>query len=356
MSSPHDTPSLTLRNLPMAARLTLAVFLIAAGLGYFAGLVQMHFAHASGGNLLPTSTETVEIYHGPLQQAAPMSKLEKLLVTREGQFNGAGTMRPAFFEKSGGWKTEIKERGEETVRKEREGEIEILLHWLHNGADRKAFEGKIDDKDTGEYPLPEALAKLPLTAEFKVEKDGKPVVLLRELLNKRCVECHSPDAGHPNKGNAPKYPLENYEQIVKYTKVEPKASGLSLEKLAMTTHAHWLSFAMLFVLTGLIFSLTSYPTLVRCFIAPLPLLAQMIDISFWWLARYDPIFGYGILVTGGIVAISLCVQVLGSLFNLFGGKGKLVLLILMVAVGAGGGLAWVKAVQPYLEQKAAAKG
>ena len=44
-------------------------------------------------------------------------------------------------------------------------------------------------------------------------------------------------------------------------------------------------------------------------IAPLPLLAQVADISCWWLARLEgPIgeqFAQAILVTGGIVGLSL---------------------------------------------------
>src|SRR5262249_26134504 len=159
-----------------------------------------------------------------LDKTAPICKLEKVITTTSGPFTGSGTMRPAFFERSGGWKTDIKERGEEKVRKERETEVEVILHWLRNGADRKAYEAKRDGKDLGEYLLPDNLAKLPIADEFKAENDkGKPVVLLRELFNKRCAECHSPDAGHPDKGNAPNYPLESYDQIAKYAKVQPKA-------------------------------------------------------------------------------------------------------------------------------------
>jgi hypothetical protein len=354
MSSPHDTASFTLRNLPLPARLVLAAFVISVGFGYFAGLVQMHFTHAKAGKLLPTPDETVETYHGPLDKSTPISKLEKLIVTAEGPFTGSGTMRPAFFEKSGGWKTEIKERGEATVRKERETEIEVIRDWLRNGADRKAYEAKPDGKEVGEYVLPEHLAKLPLADEFKGENAaGQPVVLLRELFNKRCAECHSPDAGHPAKGNAPNYPLENYDQIAKYAKVQPKATGMSLEKLAMTTHAHWLSFAVLFMLTGLIFSFTSYPRKLRTIVAPLTLVVQMIDIACWWLARWDPFFGYMIPLTGGIVALSLGMQILGSLFNMFGNKGRLVLLLMMLVAVVAAGWVWISVVEPHLEQKAA---
>ena len=48
---PTAPERLTLRALPLAARLVLAVFLIAVGLGYGSALVQLHFQHASPGQL-----------------------------------------------------------------------------------------------------------------------------------------------------------------------------------------------------------------------------------------------------------------------------------------------------------------
>lgn len=352
MSSSHDTPSLTLRNLPLAARLTLALFLISAGLGYFAGLVQLHFTHAKGGSALPGLKETVETYHGPLDDAAPISRLEKLLVTQGGPFSGTGTMRPAFFERSGDWEEKRKEKGEEQLRKEREAEVEAVLYWIRNGASKEAYDAKLGDEPIGKLVLPPELSQLPMSSDYSEMDNGRRVVYLRRLIQDRCATCHMPESKNPGSGHASSYPLQDYEQIAKYTKVQPRTSALSLEKLAMTTHAHWLSFAMLFLLTGLIFSFTSYPKGLRCFFGPLTLLVQMIDISCWWLARFHPFFGYAIPVTGAIVGASLAIQILGSLFNMFGTKGRLVLLVLIFVGWAIGGWIWIGGVEPYLQQKA----
>jgi oxygen-independent coproporphyrinogen-3 oxidase len=53
----------TLRTLPLAVRLVLAVFLLSVGAGYCAGLVQLHFQHASPGKLLPGADDAVRAYH-----------------------------------------------------------------------------------------------------------------------------------------------------------------------------------------------------------------------------------------------------------------------------------------------------
>src|SRR3954447_11533419 len=92
-----------LRGLPLPIRLTLGMFMIAAGVGYLTGLIQLHFAHASPGNLLPTGEDVVKVYHG--QTGAKMTHLERVLEAPENlPFNGTGSMRKAFLEKSDDWK------------------------------------------------------------------------------------------------------------------------------------------------------------------------------------------------------------------------------------------------------------
>jgi hypothetical protein len=126
---------------------------------------------------------------------------------------------------------------------------------------------------------------------------------------------------------------------------------MSEKKLAQTTHVHLLGFGMLYGLTGLIFSFTSYPLILRILIAPLPLLVQVVDISFWWLARYDPVFAHMIPLTGALVAAGLFVHIVGSLFNMFGLAGKAVVLAILLAGAGGGYFLYQEVVAPKLEQE-----
>ncbi len=153
--------------------------------------------------------------------------------------------------------------------------------------------------------------------------------------------------GNSADGQAAKIPLDDYEKLAKFTKVQ-SSSAMSLNSLALTTHVHLLGFGMLFCLTGLVFSLTSYPQAVRCLIAPLALLAQVADIGCWWLGRLDPLYAQTIMVTGGIVAVSLVIQIVGSLFNMFGTTGKVVVFFLLLAVTGGGYVVTEKYVLPQL--------
>ncbi len=332
---------LTLRDLPLAARLVLAVFLMSVGLGYFSAMVQLHFQHASKGELMPTVDDVVRHFHGGTGQL-PASKLQLLVEnTAPGQtFNGSGSMVAAFFKKSETWDDDIKARPEAEVRAEREGERLALLAWIRDGA-KKA------NHDADSHPLPPEAAKI----TPKYLNDDK-TAKVKSILVDRCANCHSKDA------EVEKFPLSTYEEIAKYTKVEANPGRIGEIKLAQSTHAHLLSFAMLFTLTGLVIAFSSYPAWLRGTLAPIVLIAQMADVSCWWLARLEGdtgvMFAKAIMVTGGIVGLGLMLQILLGLFDLFGAVGRLVLVLLCLLVGVEAFALKTRVIDPWMadEQKA----
>lgn len=344
-----------LRRLPLPARVVIAVFLIAVGLGYFSALVQLHLQHsARDGSPLPGTERVVEIFAGVRKHdpnaPPPVSRLERLVMgPREGApWNGSGSMAPAFFERDDGtYRAILRDEPEQKAKldAERDGERLSVQAWIRlPEADRKVL------FDADRMPRP-ATAKL-LTEDFL----SGEAVKIRSLMTERCARCHSTDGEQAN------YPLETYEQIAKYLEVpseEPDARGwvrtgtqMSVEKLAQSTHAHLLSFAMLFGITGFLFALTSYPVVVRLGLAPAVLIAQVLDISCWWLARvpeHGPYFAMAIPITGGIVGLGLCLQILGTLFDLFGRGGRLILIALLLLAAGGMGVLYSQAIAPALD-------
>lgn len=345
---------LTLRNLQMATRVLTAVFLASVGFGYFSALVQLHFnGGAKAGEFLPDGQDVVDHYHGK----PPMSQLERLVVADEHRtFNGSGTMKPAFFTKSARWPQTVQARAdknktdlataEKELRKEREIEIDSIVLWIREGS-------QLDTYD--KQPLPESMVKrtkdYPNTKFFPEDADGKIVANVKEIINVRCARCHYEGA----RGAEGELDLKDFAVVKDYATqpAEGTGAGMSLQKLAQSTHVHLLGFSMLYGLTGFIFSLTSYPSWMRVLFAPWPLIAQLADISCWWLARVDPIYAQAIRVTGGLVAIGLAVQILGSLFDLFDKKGKVVILLLVVLAAAGGGYVQQKVIGPHLASERA---
>jgi hypothetical protein len=312
-----NSHAFTLRDLPGPTRGVIGVFLVAIGCGYFAGLVQLHHQHAAPGQLLPGFEEAKQVYSGG-DKAEPKSKIQHLLEADETKpFNGQGTMKPAFTTKSERkWAENLAKMPEAEQKKllqEREGDRLALIDWLKHGAKKEAY-------DADEFAL---TAPLVLSDEFvSGDKDAEgqaTKVKLASIITERCVRCHMENGADKN---AEKFPLDEWPKLAPYLKAVEAPGPMEIKKLAQTTHVHLIGFTMMFFLTGLIFSLTSYPGWVRAILAPWPMFFQVIDISCWWLGRYEPLAAQAIIVTGGLVAIGLAIHILGGLLDLTGIVGK----------------------------------
>jgi hypothetical protein len=343
--TPPAAQRFTLRDLPLPARLVLSAFLISVGIGYCSAMVQLHFQQSSrNGGHLPTKENVIETFHGKKDLT---SQLVKLISGPEtGNPDKGDNMTPAFFKSDGGeFKRAItkEKRPESEVHAEREGERAAVLAWIKDGVKKEYYTADA-------FPLPADLKDKPLTEKYSAGGKAK----IHSILTDRCARCHDAQNGM---GNAANFPLDTYEAVAKYAKVS--RGFMSIEKLTQSTHAHLLSFAVLFCLTGLIFAFTSYPALIRGVVGPLVLVAQVADVSCWWLARIEgPVgeqFAVAILVTGGVVGVGLAVQIVGGLFNMYGTMGgKLVLILLAAAAVFGGYVLYDKVVAPHLAEEAAA--
>jgi len=327
-----------LRKLSLPARLTIAVFLISVGVGYISALVQLHFQHAGPGKLLPEPEDAKIVFHGK----SDVSQMERLLTDAEHKpFNGQGSMRAAFTKKSAGWDRDIKKRAaknggdmvkaDKELRDERLGEIAALLLFIR---------GKCKEEEWGMGMQLPADFKHPIAEKFVDDRGDKKFVKVAEIVDVRCTRCHTAGAA-----GAGQFPIDSLDEFREYCQIF-NGGGMSIEKLAQSSHVHLLGFAMLYGLTGILFSLTNYPWLVRLVIAPLPLLAQVVDISFWWLARIDPIFAQGIVFSGGIVALGLMLHIILTLLHLFGILGRVILVLIAGAIGA----AFYWKLFPYVQQ------
>jgi hypothetical protein len=270
-------------------------------------------------------------------------------------------MRAAFFQQSAGWDQSLRKLGrklegerkakqdpaevEKELRKEREVEILGLLKWIRTGAKQTEFDA--DEICLTVDELPASLRDLSLSNPcVESAQNGDHTVRIKTVVKRRCARCHT-STGDSSAADAP---LNTFEEVHTYLQPE-RRGGMGLARLAQTTHVHLLGFAMLYGLTGLLFALTSYPWALRLVVAPLPLVAQMIDIGCWWLARLDPAYAQLIAITGGVVATGLGLHVVLTTFNLFGRFGKGVLALLLIAGACGGYVLVDSVIKPYLNQE-----
>ncbi len=356
----HSEPfRLKLRQLPLPVKLVLSVFLLAVGLGYFSAMVQLHMQHSDrDGSPLPTPDAVIPRFSKfqKFDGKFPVSKIESLITGDKYSGWGKSNMTQAFFNKSAGWDKDVKKHGQAKLEIEREGERLAIVKWINSpGEVRK----KSYDED--KFPVPEELKTQVITEDF-FDAEAK-AFKVKSILDERCMRCH----------NEQKPNFENYGQLEPLITAPPpekfqsggqewvrSSKTVSLEGLTQSTHAHLLSFAVLFALTGLIFAFSSYPNWLRCTLGPIVLIAQVADISCWWLARldlpYGPMFALAIMGTGAVVGLGLALQIVLSLLNLYGTKGQAVLVVLFLIGAAGFGVLYTQAIQPGLEAQKAAAG
>src|SRR5262249_22615916 len=158
------------------------------------------------GALLPGPEEVERVYSGK----KPVSQVERLLESTEGNLNGEGTMRPAFTDQSRDWQEVTRDRTPEGLRHltaEREGERLALLSWVRAGAPR-------GDYDADDHALGPELQGQEITPDFLVPATppGTPAgaqrVRIRTLIARRCVDCHSANG---RRELARLVPLDSYE-------------------------------------------------------------------------------------------------------------------------------------------------
>lgn len=350
--------SYNLRDLPLPVKVVVSVFLMAVGAGYTSAMVQLHMKDSRSGKPMPTVEDVVRKYTGKKRYdpnaPPPVSKFVQLVgAPRSAPWGANSSMVPAFFEKDNGEWDEAAANATELPRltAEREGERAAAEAWGRADADarKSAYEkNAFAPKD----------APAAVTLKFK-NPDG--TVKIKDVIDARCARCHKKGGSYSSA------PLSSYAEIEKYLKApeakKPKEGStwvdaetpISIESLTQSTHAHLLSFAVLFSLTGLAFACTTYPTGMRCVLGPWVVLAVFADVSLWWLARlspeWGPYFAMGIMLTGALAGAGLFAQITLSLFAMYGPKGKVGIGGLYVLGAAVIGLVWVNQIDPALKEK-----
>ncbi|AMV29740.1 hypothetical protein VT84_35435 [Gemmata sp. SH-PL17] len=282
--------SYTLRDLPLPVKVVASVFLLAVGAGYTSAMLQLHIQDSKSGKPMPTVEDVVLKFTGKKKvdpnapPPRPVSRLEALITSETVVINGA-SMSAAFTteDRAKGdlkFANAVKIRGAETVKAERKGEQAVFALWISTPEEqRKAT--YVADK----FVPP--VGKMPAAVTPGL-KDGD-AIKIKTLIEARCVTCHSKG------GEKEDVLLDTHEGLKTFmtvTAAAPAVNGwvkveepISISKLTQSTHAHLLSFAMLFSLTGVIFAFSSWPAWMRVIIGPSVVIAVFADVSLWWLAR-----------------------------------------------------------------------
>jgi hypothetical protein len=280
--------SLRLSRLSLPAKLLVTLFLGVVGPGYLFGTANIMFQHQDA-DLEPglTVDDLRRTFHGMEKTITPDAEVTVNSLMLE-QVRPDGEMREY-----------LEDGGEPAVRS--------LMAWLKDGAEEEAFTSP---------DVPQA-------------GDPSPV----EVIKSNCVECHHADGGDmedlpfaASDEAEPEYTLVMEAAEPDFTTHEsgPQTVVLaptSVKKLIHITHAHVLAIPVFTLLVGALFLMTGFGDKVKLILAPLPMLAVLLDIGSWWLARFVEPLIYVIAASGAIFGAAYALQILAILASMWLGIG-----------------------------------
>lgn len=154
-----------------------------------------------------------------------------------------------------------------------EHDREVILDWIDSGAGQAVYEAQV---------VP--------------------------ILQRDCLSCHSPASGL----NLP--PLTSYEQVAKLTAAD---RGASIPSLVRVSHIHLFGIAFILFFVGKLFVLCEIPVWLKRLTIGIPFMSMLTDIFAWYLTRETPGFAYLLVLSGGLMGLSLSFQILLSLYQMW---------------------------------------
>jgi len=128
------------------------------------------------------------------------------------------------------------------------------------------------------------------------------------ILQRDCLGCHAPASGM----NVP--PLTSYEHVVKLTESD---RGASVPSLVRVSHIHVFGIAFILFFVGRLFILCEIPVWLKRLTIGIPFMSMLTDIFAWYLTRENPGFAYLLIVSGGLMGLSLNFQIGLSLYQMW---------------------------------------
>ncbi|MCX7066614.1 MAG: hypothetical protein NTW85_02790 [Methylococcales bacterium] len=127
------------------------------------------------------------------------------------------------------------------------------------------------------------------------------------ILNRDCVICHSPSVN-------PSLPdLNNYAGVSQVA----HAGGATTASLIRVSHIHLFGIAFILFFVGKIFLLCDINVYVKRIAVVIPFAAMLMDTLSWFITQSIPEFAYVVVVSGALMGISMGLQVLVSVYQMW---------------------------------------
>ena len=133
------------------------------------------------------------------------------------------------------------------------------------------------------------------------------------ILERDCIRCHTPSI------NQSLPDLTNYAGV----SIVAHSGGATVPTLVRVSHIHLFGIAFILFFIGRIFLLCDINIYVKRVAVIIPFLAMLIDIFSWFITKSLPAFAYVVIVSGALMGISMGLQIILSIFQMWFVKNNL---------------------------------
>ena len=235
----YEKQYIRFKDISVSERILNTVFLLTIGLGYMMALTNMYFTHQALDGKAGLSVEDVVIsYHGTSDQTRLGTAINGIM------------------------KTNLRYIGDK----------DVILRWIHNGANEAEYTDKI-----------------------------------APILNRDCILCHTPSVN-------PSLPdLTHYETVSQVA----HAGGATLPTLVRVSHIHLFGIAFILFFIGKIFLLCDIDANVKRIAVVIPFFAMLLDVISWFITKSTPSFAYVVVYSGALMGLSMGFQILLSIYQMW---------------------------------------
>jgi hypothetical protein len=152
------------------------------------------------------------------------------------------------------------------------GDQEVILQWIQRGAEEPEYNEKI-----------------------------------APILNRDCILCHTPSV------NLSLPDLTHYATVSEVA----HAGGASIPTLVRVSHIHLFGIAFILFFIGKIFLLCDLNIYIKRVTVVIPFAAMLLDVVSWFITKSTPSFAYVVVYSGALMGISMGLQILLSIYQMW---------------------------------------
>jgi len=183
--------------------------------------------------------------------------------------------------------------------------VDDIVYSYYGNTTGSKLESKLNGSMKVHAPVEDRLQIIKWAREGASKPQWDQVV--QPIIERNCARCHGAIPSLPN--------ITEYSVAVKEAQVD---EGASVSTLARVSHIHLFGISFIFFFIGFIFSLSvGFNKWIKSGLIIFPFLFLIVDISSWWLTKFDPGFAWLVIIGGIGYSIAAGVMLLTSLYQMW---------------------------------------